>query len=250
MRACQEQFNYLLQNPRSTQTYPPSAGASVTSPYPQMHQTRIFTEPAALQHMPRAIIPRPPRSTDSPAPASTNGEGLTIVRTVGPEFGVEKRKKRGRPTKEEAEERDRLLAAEGKVYEPKKRPSKKFRASTGTPIPVGGEPSNASPSSQTPAKTIDSREDSSSGKRRLRRQASGLSIYPPGSQQPASPIRRIGEDPAERTAESPSDRLLARISERVSGERTVSGDSSIRPQPAAQPPHPQHPPPAPPPAPP
>jgi hypothetical protein len=211
-----------------------------------MQQTRIFTEPAQLQHVPRAIQPRPSRSTDSPAPASTNGEGLTIVRTVGPEFGVEKRKKRGRPTKEEAEERDRLLAAEGKVYEPKKRPSKKFRASTGTPIPVTGEPSNLSLSSQTPAKTIESREDSSSGKRRRRRQASQLSVQPPG--QPASPIRRIGEDPSERLAESPSDRLLARIGERAPGERSVSGGSGeassfLR---AQQPPQPPPPPPAPP----
>jgi hypothetical protein len=242
MRSCQAMFASLM-NSRSTETYPPSATSA--SPYPQMHQTRVFTEPATLQHIPRAIQPRPARSTDSPAPASTNGEGFTIVRTVGPEFGVEKRKKRGRPTKEEAEERDRLLAAEGKIYEPKKRPSKKFRASTGTPIPVTGEPSNASPSSQTPAKTVEPREDSSSGKRRLRRQASGLSIHPPG--QPASPMRRVGEEPSERMAESPSDRLLARISERGPGERSVSGDPSGR-QPASHPPpaQPQHHPPPPP----
>jgi hypothetical protein len=241
LRACQDMFANLLQNPRSAQQYPSSA--TLASPYPPMQQSRVFTEPAQLQHLPRAIQPRPSRSTDSPAPGSTNGESFTILRTAGPELGVEKRKKRGRPTKEEAEERDRLLAAEGRVYEPKKRPSKKFRASTGTPIPVTGEPSNASPSSQTPAKTIESRENSSSGKRRLRRQASQLSVQPPN--QPGSPVRRVGEDAVERMAESPSDRLLARISERGAGERSggeasssTSGAQSHWQQPPAQPPPP------------
>ena len=60
---------------------------------------------------PRAIQPRPSRSTDSPNPASTNGELISSTRTVGPDLGGERRKKRGRPTKEEAEERDRVLAA-------------------------------------------------------------------------------------------------------------------------------------------
>lgn len=236
LRACQDMFANLTQSQRAPQPYPQSA--TLASPYPPpIHQTRIFTEPAHLQAIPRAIQPRPSRSTDSPAPASTNGEGLTIVRTIGPDFGVEKRKKRGRPTKEEAEERDRLLAAEGKVYEPKKRPSKKFRASTGTPIPVGGEPSNLSPSSQTPAKTIESKEDSSSGKRRLRRQASGLSVQPPP---PVSPVRRAGDDP-DRTAESPSDRLLARISERGPEERasaSSAGESSFKISPSTSGPGP------------
>ncbi|ETN43619.1 uncharacterized protein HMPREF1541_02778 [Cyphellophora europaea CBS 101466] len=228
MRASQDMFGTLMQNPRAQAPYPQSA--TLASPYPPtIPQTRIFTEPAQLQHIPRAIQPRPSRSTDSPAPASTNGEGLTIVRTVGPEFGVEKRKKRGRPTKEEAEERDRLLAAEGKVYEPKKRPSKKFRASTGTPVPVGGESSNLSPSAQTPARTIESKEDSSSGKRRLRRQASQISVQPPPH--PMSPRTRPSDDP-ERSAESPSDRLLARLGNRGGGERIpLTAEPAIKIQP-------------------
>jgi hypothetical protein len=194
----------------------------LTSPYPgSLPSGRMFTEPAQLQPLPRAIQPRPARSTDSPAPSSTNGEGLTIVRTVGPpEFGDLKRKKRGRPTKEEAEERDRILAEQGKVYEPKKRPSKKFRASTGTPVPVGEGPSTTFIAHEhTPARTIEPKEDSSSGKRRSRRPAGHLSILPPG--QPGSPPRRIAGE-SSKAVESPSDRLLARYSERA-GERTPAG---------------------------
>ncbi|RMZ74769.1 hypothetical protein DV737_g5756, partial [Chaetothyriales sp. CBS 132003] len=162
------------------------------------------------QH-PRAIQPRPSRSTDSPNPASTNGESLTIMRTTGPELtGEKRRKKRGRPTKEEAEERDRQLAAEGKVYEPKKRAAKKFRASTGTPGPAS-EVALSPVAQQTtplPRGPEPTEESSSSGKRRSRRQAS----FARG--EPASPTRRV-TDPSEPTgAESPSDRLFARFGER------------------------------------
>jgi hypothetical protein len=234
----------LIQNPRGPQPLPLSA-THLTSPYPgSLPSGRMFTEPAQLQPLPRAIQPRPARSTDSPAPSSTNGEGLTIVRTIGPpEFGDLKRKKRGRPTKEEAEERDRILAEQGKVYEPKKRPSKKFRASTGTPVPVGEGPSTFIPHEETPARTIEPKEDSSSGKRRSRRPAGQLSILPPG--QPSSPPRRIAGE-SSKAVESPSDRLLARYSERAidratagpaaTSQNTIPETQQLQPSPSAPPP--------------
>ncbi|RMZ92338.1 hypothetical protein DV736_g423, partial [Chaetothyriales sp. CBS 134916] len=164
-----------------------------------------------IQQHPRAIQPRPSRSTDSPNPASTNGESLTIMRTTGSDLtGERRRKKRGRPTKEEAEERDRQLAAEGKVYEPKKRPAKKFRASTGTPGPASETALSPMAQQTTPLpRTSEATEESSSSsKRRSKRQAS----FARG--EPVSPTRRA-PGPSEPTgAESPSDRLFARFGER------------------------------------
>lgn len=221
-------------------TFAPSSA----SPYPHpasYQQTRNFTEPIPqlAAPIPRAIQPRPARSTDSPAPASTNGEpSLTIVRTVGStEYGSsERRKKRGRPTKEEAEERDRLLAAEGKVYEPKKRPSKKFRTSTGTLVPGEEEATAAATGpafsdivAQTPVEQrIEPKEEtSSSGKRRTLRarqesnqttsqSAAGASAIITTPQQATFP-----KQDSDRPAESPTDRFMARF-----GERGGGGDSS------------------------
>lgn len=206
MRECQLMFDSLLQRrppQHSFSALPPQLSASFP---PTLAQPRPHSEQAVFQAQPapRPIQPRPSRSTDSPIPASTNGEGLTIVRTVGPELGGDRRKKRGRPTKEEVEERTALLAAEGKVYEPKKRPSKKFRASTGTPIPVS-ERTLTSPTLQTPLlQTAEVREDSSSGKRRSKRQSSLIGAQ---ADEPMSPTSRPVD---ERAAESPSDRILAR----------------------------------------
>lgn len=206
LRDCQLLFDSLIQQrppPQSFTTLQPSLSASFPS---AAAQHRPFPEQPHFQPQPtpRAIQPRPSRSTDSPIPASTNGDGLTIVRTVGPDLTGERRKKRGRPTKEEVEERTAMLAAEGKVYEPKKRPIKKFRASTGTPIPLS-ERTPPSPAVQTPLpQTVEAKEDSSSGKRRSKRQSIGLQTQG----EPASPTTRTGD---EKAAESPSDRLLARF---------------------------------------
>ena len=134
------------------------------------------------------------------------------MRTTGPELSGEKqRKKRGRPTKEEAEERDRQLAAEGKIYEPKKRPTKKFRASTGAPIPISDTGFPLSPTAQTTPlpQTAEAKEESSSGKRRSKRQASLT------QGEPSSPTTRMGDAKDEKPAESPSDRLLARFGDRA-----------------------------------
>jgi hypothetical protein len=206
LRDCQLAFDNLLQQRSQPQSFPPLAPQFSSSFPPAIPPHRLYAEQPHLQPQPapRPIQPRPSRSTDSPNPASTNGEApLTIVRTIGPELSGERRKKRGRPTKEEVEERTALLAAEGKVYAPKKRP--KFRASTGTPIPMS-ERTPTSPSMQTPlAQTVEVKEDSSSGKRRSKRRSSliGLQTQP----EPNTPTTRTGD---EKAAESPSDRLLAR----------------------------------------
>jgi hypothetical protein len=212
LRDCEIVFDQLLQH-RPPQHPFPAMGPQLSASFPPtLAQPRPYAEQTIFQAQPapRAIQPRPSRSTDSPIPSTTNGEGLTIVRSVGPDLGGDRRKKRGRPTKEEVEERTALLAAEGKVYEPKKRPSKKFRASTGTPIPLS-ERTPTSPALQTPLpQTAEVKEDSSSGKRRSKRQSSLVGA--PG-EEPVSPTARVAE---ERGAESPSDRLLARYS---TGER-------------------------------
>lgn len=223
--ACQAEFERLLQNQRPPLQFPAIA-QNVPASFPPMQPTRLFAEQSPFQHQqpPRAIQPRPSRSTDSPNPASTNGDSLTIVRTVGPEIGGERRKKRGRPTKEEAEERDRALAAEGKVYEPKKRQTKKFRASTGTPGALPESGFTPSPATHTPLpQTIEAKEEtSSSGKRRSKRQGS---LTTQGQAEPSSPTTRMSGDKAEKAAESPSDRLLARFGDRAA-ERAVSGEST------------------------
>lgn len=172
----------------------------------------------APQPPPRAIQPRPSRSTDSPNPASTNGDPISSTRTVGPDQSGERRKKRGRPTKEEAEQRDRVLAAEGKVYEPKKRPTKKFRTSTGAPglLPETEGTTSSTVQTPLPQSTETKEETSSSGKRRSKRQGSLVGA------EPSSPTMRMASDKA---AESPSDRLLARFSDR-GPERSFSGDAS------------------------
>jgi hypothetical protein len=217
LRSCQGVFDGLISNPRPPQPFPP-AGLQVASPYPQpAPQPRLYTSfeaehlQYAQQQLPRPIQPRPSRSTDSPNPASTNGETFTIMRTAGPEMsGERQRKKRGRPTKEEAEERDRQLAAEGKVYEPKKRATKKFRASTGTPVPISEAPFPISPVAHlTPLpQTVEAKEDSSSGKRRSKRRASLT------QGEPSSPVTRLTDAKDDKAAESPSDRLLARFGDR------------------------------------
>lgn len=137
LRECQQMFDDLMQRD-SSQSFPLTTPPDSQSLPPRFAQHSPYAEHSFVQPQPatRAIQPRPSPSYGSPNPTSTNEESLTIVSTVGPGLSAQRRKKRVRPTKEEVEECSALLAAEGKVYEPKKRPSKRFRAATGTPIPV------------------------------------------------------------------------------------------------------------------
>ncbi|KPI43224.1 uncharacterized protein AB675_7129 [Cyphellophora attinorum] len=233
LHASQVMFQSLVdQQHRAPQSF--SFAPSSASPFSHTsyQQSRNFTEPVPhiQAPIPRVLKPRPARSDDSPAPGSTNGETpLTIVQTAPSELSLDRPKKRGRPTKEEAEERDRLLAAEGKVYEPKKRPSKKTRTSTGAPVPAE-EATTASASSdvtQTPLQRIDFREDSSSGKRRSRRQESQLASKPALPVGVATPQQTNYDNPLP----SPSDRFMARP-----GERSGASDAAPTPAVTANPP--------------
>lgn len=172
----------------------------------------------------RTIQPRPPRTTDSPVPSTTNGEPFRILRPFAPpELGVERRRKRGRPTKEEAEERDRLLRAAGQTYEPKRRPAKKPRPSE-TPGSASEALPGTSPGLQTPQlERAEPREETSSGKKRARRQREEE-----GSSQravPRSPLEDSGnERSTDAAAQSPSDRLLLRSNERSLAAAAVARD--------------------------
>lgn len=208
-----------LRQPRSFSAMGPTSYAqpSLLGPQPP---TRAVSEhdfnPPPAQ---RTLQPRPPRMTDSPLPSTTNGEAFTILRPFAPELGVERRRKRGRPTKEEAEERDRRLAATGQTYEPKKRPSKKPRPSD-TPHSLSETFSTRSPGVETPsAPRTDPQEETSSGKRRRRYQN-----YedPPHGLQPKSPVEDSGNEKSIDVAQSPSDRLLLRSNERTQAVAAVA----------------------------
>lgn len=187
---------------------------------PALPGRRTFTEydPYApqSQQQQRTLQPRPPRSTDSPNPAVTNGDpGPSVIRPVAPPESVQEpqRKKRGRPSKEEAEERDRALAAEGKVYQPKKRPAKKARPSMETPLTVRTSDVSAATVHTPMTQTSEVREASSSGKRRTKRQAHEEESQGHDRREE----RSVSSQPP---ARSPSDRLLATHRERETGIMT------------------------------
>jgi len=207
---------------------------------PNLPQKRTVSEQEPHATLPRPIQPRPARSTDSPIPPATNGESFSVVRPYVPELAVEKRKKRGRPTKEEAEERDRALAAEGRFYEPKKRPSKKLRTSAGgASVPRSEAETATPPGLHTPgAQAPETKEESSSGKRRSKRQRD--EAEPTSQLPPTSPVDESGATVDTEAAQSPSDRLLARSKERSRERdpRTVSSlarESHDPPAPAEDP---------------
>lgn len=189
---------------------------------PNLPQMRAASEHDLHPPAQRTLQPRPPRSTDSPLPPSTNGEAFTILRPFAPELGVERRRKRGRPTKEEAEERDRRLAATGQSYEPKRRPAKKPRPSE-TPVPLSEAHPGTSPALQSPlSQHVDPGEGTSSGKRQSRQhREDGASSQPAP---PQSPIDDSGNERSTDAAQSPSDRLLLRSNERAQAVPSAARD--------------------------
>lgn len=190
---------------------------SVHSPrgYGTFHHMRMGPNPtptrAVSDHDIRAppqrpIQPRPPRTSNSPLPPSTNGEAFTILRPFAPDQALERRRKRGRPTKEEAEERDRMLAASGQTYERKKRPIKKARPSE-TPGSLSEFAATTSPQPHTPFLQLETGQDASSGRRSMRPQDDDDSSLPA---QPRSPPDDSGNERSLDVVPSPSDRLLLR----------------------------------------
>ncbi|KIX01661.1 uncharacterized protein Z518_09387 [Rhinocladiella mackenziei CBS 650.93] len=226
LAACQQMYDTLVRAPRPPRPFS-SIGPQAYAPQqlgPSVPPVRTVSEHELHPPTHRSIQPRPPRSTDSPMPPATNGEAFTILRPFAPELGMERRRKRGRPTKEEAEERDRRLAAAGQTYEPKKRPAKKPRPS-GTPSSLSEALPGTLPGSQTTplSQHVEPKEETSSGKRRSKRQRE----EDESSQQalPRSPLDDSGNERSTEAAQSPSDRLLLRKDERAqavaSGARDV-----------------------------
>lgn len=182
--------------------------------------TRAVSEHDFNPPLQRPIQPRPPRATDSPLPPSTNGEAFTILRPFAPELGVERRRKRGRPTKEEAEERDRRLAATGQTYEPKKRPAKKPRPSD-TPHSLSELLLTRSPELETPPMPrADPHEESSGGRKRRFEDDEELSQQ----RSTKTPPDDSGNERSIDVAQSPSDRLLLRSNERMQAVAAVARD--------------------------
>lgn len=204
-------YDMLRRSPRPfSAPGPPGYHPPPLAPYSA--EVRGVPESELPQPTQRPLQPRPPRSTDSPIPATTNGEPFRILRPFAPpDPPGERRKKRGRPTKEEAEERDRRLAETGQIYEPKKRPAKRSRPSETHSLLPESLPST-SPIMSTPLlQHVEPREETSSGKRRSRRQQDGEGEGEESSRQ--DPSRSPPDDSGDGRsidAQSPSDRLLAR----------------------------------------
>jgi len=123
------------------------------------------------RHMPH-LQPRP-SGTESPIPPVTNGESPSFIRgpLLEPISAHPTSKKRGRPSKEAVAERTAKLAAQGKTYEPKKRPVKRPRPSVGPDASEAKSEAASTPQLQTPIMyATEPVEPTSSGRRRPRRQ--------------------------------------------------------------------------------
>lgn len=210
-----------------------------TTPYvsiaPALAPGRSVSESDPLIVTRRPLQPRPPpiRSTESPNPPVTNGESPVYMRGQLLDPPPEPSRKRGRPTKAEAAERDRAYAEKGQTYMPKKRSIKRMRPSIGPEALPFKDEDTLTPSRQTPQPhAFTPTDETSSGKRRSRRLPRDLEpIYIPGAGA-GTDVSRSGseqrhgqelETEAEvNVAESPSDRLLAGNRDRGSVGSTLS----------------------------
>ncbi|KAL6249014.1 hypothetical protein RBB50_004077 [Rhinocladiella similis] len=225
LNACRKAYEDMMGGfgPRSFSSMTvPAFAPQLFDPHAMQGRSVSGQEPPPPTH--RSIKPRPPRSTESPMASTTGAEGFTILGPYAPEAGIERRKKRGRPTKEEVEERERRLALVGQTYEPKKRPAKKPRSSE-TPAALSESLPGTSPTLQTPVvQRTEPKEETSSGKRKSRRRGDG---YEPSTSQAAppraSPEDSVGERSPE-AAQSPSDRLLHRSSDRAQAVTALARD--------------------------
>lgn len=216
LHACQIAFEEMRrqhsQQPGPPRPYPPTTYVNIAPAAPSIAPGRSFSAQLDVDHSRRPLQPRPAlRATESPNPPVTNGESPVYMRSTGLDSAPEPAKKRGRPSKEEAAERDRKLALEGRVYQPKKkRPAKRLRPSLPADIPGFKNEESTAPLLQTPtARAPELPEQSSSGKRRSRRQTRDESPITIPNTDTAVREREAEPEPEPHMAESPSDRLLA-----------------------------------------
>lgn len=237
LHACQIAFEEMRRS-MSQQSGPMRPHHSFT-PYvtiaPAIAPGRSVSESDPMIATRRPLQPRPPqiRATESPNPPVTNGDSPIYTRGPLLDPAPEPSRKRGRPTKAEAAERDKAYAEMGQVYQPKKRSVKRMRPSVGPDtLPLKDE-DVTTPILQTPQAPIATPvEETSSGKRRSRRQPIAISpIQIPGAGAGTDVSRSGSEqrqeqehepDPDVNVAESPSDRLLAGNRERGSVGSTLS----------------------------
>jgi len=219
LHACQIAFEEMRRQ-HSQQPGPARPSASTTyvniaPAVPAVAPGRSFSAQLDVDFPRRPLQPRPTlRTTESPNPPVSNGESPIYTRITGVDSAPENPKKRGRPSKEAAAERDRKLALEGKVYQPKKRPAKRMRPSLPADMSSFKDEESSTPLLQTPiAHAPESIEQTSSGKRRSRRQTRDESPTTRPFDFTGTPLREREEEPEPepepQMAESPSDRLLA-----------------------------------------
>ncbi|EXJ78214.1 hypothetical protein A1O3_09375 [Capronia epimyces CBS 606.96] len=222
LSACQKIYHEMLHMPlQPHRSFSAIVPAYAPQPLiPSLAQVRAVSEHELQPPTHRSIQPRPPQGTDSPMPPTTNGEAFTILRPFAPEPGVERRKKRGRPTKEEAEERDRRLAAAGQTYEPKRRSAKKARLS-GTPGSLSEPRPGTSPGLPTAMSPRAEHIQEASSEKQRPRQATKQEESPEHAAA-LSPLDDSGNERSTDAAQSPSDRLLLRSGERAQTTATVS----------------------------
>lgn len=202
---------------------------------PALAPGRSVSESDPLIATRRPLQPRPLqiRATESPNPPVTNGESPVYTRGTLLDPAPEPSRKRGRPTKAEAAERERAYAEKGQTYMPKKRSNKRMRPSIGPDAQPLKDEDTLTPIRQTPPpRTFGPAEETSSGRRRSRRQPQDISpIQIPGAGA-GTDISRSGSEqrhghdtepePDTNVAESPSDRLLAGNRDRGSVGSTLS----------------------------
>lgn len=206
---------------------------------PAIPSGRSISESDPLLAARRPLQPRPApiRATESPHPPVTNGESPVYSRGVLLDPAPEQSKKRGRPTKAEVAEREKAYAERGQTYQPKKRSAKRMRPSIGPESLSLKDEDTTTPLLQTPqARIVTPVEETSSGKRRSRRQpqtispiqipSAGADLSRPESEQrqeqePGTENEREQEQEMN-VAESPSDRVLAGYRDRGSVASSLS----------------------------
>lgn len=224
-------------------TRPPLSSTPYVNIAPAIAPARSVSESDPLSATRRPLQPRPavPIRTESPHPSVTNGESPVYARGALLDPAPEQSKKRGRPTKAEVAEREKAYAERGQTYQPKKRSTKRMRPSIGPDAMPLKDEEATTPLLQTPQPRIATPvEETSSGKRRSRRQPHAISpIQIPSAgtdlSRPESELRQeqshgSGNEPGHETrqepemnvAESPSDRILAGYRDRGSVASSLS----------------------------